>query len=120
MFDVGFFELILIGLVALLVVGPERLPKVARTAGLWLGKGKRMLSSVKADIEQEIKADELKRILAEQQRANPMHEILDDTRKAVDGLKSSTESAVRPGSGKSPAAKDSSPSTKPDDGSKDA
>ena len=53
-FDVGFFELMLIGVVALLVVGPERLPMLARTAGKWLGKGKQMISSVKADIAQEM------------------------------------------------------------------
>lgn len=119
MFDVGFFELLLIGLVALLVVGPERLPKVARTAGLWLGKGRRMLSSVKADIEQEIKADELRRILDEQKRANPVHEILEDTRKTVEDLKSGAESAVRPDAPRKPASQDTPPSAKPHDGSPD-
>ena len=59
MFDVGFWELMLIGVVALVVIGPERLPGVARTAGKWLGKGKRMLTDVKAEIDQEIKAEEL-------------------------------------------------------------
>ena len=119
MFDIGFFELLLIGLVALLVVGPERLPKVARTAGLWLGKGRRFISSVKADIEQEIKADELKRILEQQKRANPMHQILDDTRKTIDDLKSKTQSPT-----KSPAGKEASPaageSSKPNDGPADS
>ena len=94
MFDVGFFELLLIGVVALLVVGPERLPKLARTAGLWLGKGKRFISSVKSDIEQELKADELKRMLNERDKLNPMHEILDDTRESFKDIKESTESAV--------------------------
>ena len=56
MFDVGFFELLLIGIVALLVVGPERLPKLARTAGMWLGRGRRFIGSVKDDIDREIKA----------------------------------------------------------------
>ncbi|MFM1892448.1 MAG: twin-arginine translocation system component TatB [Pseudomonadota bacterium] len=97
MFDVGFFELLLIGVVALLVVGPERLPKIARTAGLWLGKGRRFINSVKSDIEQELKADELKRILAEQKRANPMHEIIEDTKRSFDDIKQQTESAVKPG-----------------------
>ena len=63
MFDIGFLELLLIGVVALLVVGPERLPKLARTAGLWLGRGRRMLSSVKAELDRELKAEELKQIL---------------------------------------------------------
>ena len=80
MFDVGFWELALIGLVMLVVVGPERLPKLARTAGLWLGRGRRMLSSVKAEIDREIKADELKEILNKQARSNPLESILDDAK----------------------------------------
>lgn len=80
MFDVGFWELALIGLVLLVVVGPERLPKLARTAGLWLGRGRRMLSSVKAEIDREIKADELKEILNKQARSNPLESILDDAK----------------------------------------
>ena len=47
MFDIGFWELMLIGLVALVVVGPERLPKLAYTAGKWLSKGRSMLNAVK-------------------------------------------------------------------------
>ena len=80
MFDVGFWELALIGLVMLVVVGPERLPKLARTAGLWLGRGRRMLSSVKAEIDRELKADELKEILNKQAQSNPLESILDDAK----------------------------------------
>ena len=58
MFDVGFLELLVVGVVALLVIGPERLPKLARTAGMWVGRGRRFVSSVKADIEQELKTEE--------------------------------------------------------------
>lgn len=94
MFDVGFFELLLIAVVALLVIGPERLPKVARIAGKWIGKGRRMLNSVKADIERELKAEELKRILNEQAGSNAVHEILDDTRSALNEIKQETESVV--------------------------
>jgi len=80
MFDVGFWEIALIGLVMLVVVGPERLPKLARTAGLWLGRGRRMLSSVKAEIDRELKADELKEILNKQAQSNPLESILDDAK----------------------------------------
>jgi sec-independent protein translocase protein TatB len=79
MFDVGFQELVLIALVALLVVGPERLPKLVRTAGHWLGRGRRVLGSVKAEIDREIKADELKEILRKQAASNPITSILEDT-----------------------------------------
>lgn len=94
MFDVGFFELLLLGVVALLVIGPERLPKVARTAGLWIGKGRRMLQSVKADIEQELRAEELKRILKEQAGSNAVHEILEETKAGLDSVRKETESVV--------------------------
>jgi sec-independent protein translocase protein TatB len=77
MFDIGFLELIVIGVIALLVVGPERLPRLARTAGLWLGRGRRMLSSVKAEIDSELKAEELKEILAKQAQSNPLETIIE-------------------------------------------
>ena len=62
MFDIGFSELFIIGIVALIVIGPERLPKVARTAGHLYGRMQRYVSSVKADISQEIQMDELRRV----------------------------------------------------------
>jgi len=78
MFDIGFWELALIGVILLLVVGPERLPKVSRTAGLWVGRGRRMLSAMKEEIDREIKAQELQEILDKQARSNPLETILDD------------------------------------------
>jgi len=96
MFDVGFWELALIAVVTLLVVGPERLPKVARTAGLWIGRGRRMLSAVKAEIDQEIKAGELKEILEKQARSNPLETILDDAQgKPVTGVSKSVAQKPR-------------------------
>jgi len=98
MFDIGFFELALIGIVALLVVGPERLPQVAKTAGLWVGKGKRFLASVKQDIDRELKAEELKKILHDQNQSNPLHEIQDtlsETKQAIESLKSDAESMIK-------------------------
>ena len=99
MFDVGFWELSLIALVALLVIGPERLPKVARVAGLWIGRGRRMIGSVKADIEREIKAEELKEVLNKQARSNPLEEILGDTHETLDGFKRDTEKALESAAG---------------------
>lgn len=61
MFDIGFSELIVIGVVALIVIGPERLPKVARTAGHLYGRMQRYVATVKSDISQEIQLDELRR-----------------------------------------------------------
>jgi len=62
-FDVGFAELLLIGVVALLVLGPERLPKAARMAGLWMRKARASWYSMRAELEREIADDELKRSL---------------------------------------------------------
>ena len=91
MFDVGFFELLMIGVVALVVIGPERLPRVAKTAGMWMGRARRFVTSVKQDIEQEIRAEELKKVLDEQKASNPLHEIIDeDTRKSFDDIKQET------------------------------
>lgn len=78
MFDVGFWELILIAVVALVVIGPERLPKVARIAGLWVGRARRTLASVKSEIDRELKAEELKEILNKQARSNPLETLLED------------------------------------------
>ena len=63
MFDIGFTELLLVGLVALVVLGPERLPGAVRTAGLWIGRIKRSFNSIKAEVEREIGADEIRRQL---------------------------------------------------------
>jgi sec-independent protein translocase protein TatB len=62
MFDVGFSELIVIAVVALIVIGPERLPGVARTAGHLLGRLQRYVNDVKADINREMQLDELKKV----------------------------------------------------------
>jgi len=113
MFDVGFSELLVIGLVALIVLGPERLPKVARTVGHLLGRMQRYAASVKADIEREIQLEELKRLEAQiqaqareleremqQQAASIAHEI-DGARRAVE-----TEPAA---AGAEPAAAGTAP-----------
>lgn len=67
MFEVGFSELLLVALVALVVLGPERLPGAVRTAGLWIGRLKRSFSAIKAEVEREIGADEIRRQLHNEQ-----------------------------------------------------
>ncbi|HDS1734742.1 Sec-independent protein translocase protein TatB [Pseudomonas sp. BP8] len=63
MFGISFSELLLVGLVALVVLGPERLPGAARTAGLWIGRLKRSFNSIKMEVEREIGADDIRRQL---------------------------------------------------------
>ena len=62
MFGVDFSEMVVIAIVALVVIGPERLPKVARTLGLLFGRAQRYVSSLKADLEHEMQLDELRQI----------------------------------------------------------
>jgi sec-independent protein translocase protein TatB len=76
MFDIGFSELLLIGVVALVVIGPERLPKVARTAGQWLGKLNRYVSQIKQDIDRDMKLDEMRKAQQEMKDTAQRYEIM--------------------------------------------
>ncbi len=76
MFDFGFSELVMIGVVALVVLGPEKLPVVAKAAGQWMGKAQRMVQQVKSDIEREVELSELKKI---QEEAKSVAENLNKT-----------------------------------------
>jgi sec-independent protein translocase protein TatB len=68
MFDVGFSELVMVALVSLLVIGPERLPKVARVAGLWLGKIRAVSAGLKAEIHRELELEEMQQMMQQQQK----------------------------------------------------
>ncbi|WP_262964773.1 Sec-independent protein translocase protein TatB [Methylobacter psychrophilus] len=89
MFDVGFSELIMIGLVSLLVIGPERLPKVARIVGFWIGKSRAMVASVKAEIKQELHEEEIRQIFKEQLELEEFHAALNETNDAANAIKDS-------------------------------
>lgn len=93
MFDIGFSELIVIGIVALLVIGPERLPKVARTVGLLLGRAQRYVSDVKSDINREMQLDELKRL--QSQVVESAREMESSVRQEFDAARSTLESPVQ-------------------------
>ena len=69
MFDIGFSELLVIGVVALIVIGPEKLPRLARTLGHLAGKLQRYVSDVKADINREIEIEDLKKMRDSMQQA---------------------------------------------------
>jgi sec-independent protein translocase protein TatB len=69
MFDIGFSEIVVIGVVALVVIGPERLPKTARTLGHLFGRLQRYVNDVKADINREMELDELRKLQREMQGA---------------------------------------------------
>jgi sec-independent protein translocase protein TatB len=98
MFDFSFSELALIGAVALVVLGPERLPKVARTVGEWAGKAQRYVAQVKADVTREMEVAELKKL--QEQARDVARSIETSVQEGVSGLKSgldSTATALNPG-----------------------
>jgi sec-independent protein translocase protein TatB len=93
-FDVGFWELTLIMLVVLVVVGPERLPKMARTVGVWTSRARRMVADVKAEVDREIRAQELK----ESMGANALKEVrsvADEMRSIGNELKSDVDAVAK-------------------------
>lgn len=84
MFEIGFWELILVGVVTLLVVGPEQLPEVARTAGRWFGQLSRMLDNVRAEVDRELHLEELKASFRQQ----ALQDELQGVKKDLDSLSS--------------------------------
>ena len=111
MFDIGFSELLVIAVVALLVLGPERLPKAARFAGLWVRKARAQWYSVKSEFEREMAADELKRSVG-----NPLADLrtaasdaareLGDTRRELGDALRDTEALARADSDAATAVQD--------------
>jgi sec-independent protein translocase protein TatB len=92
MFDFSFSELALIGAVALVVLGPERLPKVARTVGEWAGKAQRYVAQVKADVTREMEVAELKKL--QEQARDVARSIETSVQEGVSGLKSDLNSTA--------------------------
>lgn len=84
MFDLGFSEIMLIMVVALVVVGPERLPGLARKAGYWVGRFRRYVINVRSEIERELNADELRSMLTKQEdEIRELRDMLQDTRSQI-------------------------------------
>ncbi|MCP5420770.1 MAG: twin-arginine translocase subunit TatB [Gammaproteobacteria bacterium] len=72
MFDIGFWEVFLLFIVGLVVVGPERLPTLARTAALWISKARRLVNEVRDEVERELQVEDIKRSISQQA---PLDEI---------------------------------------------
>ena len=85
MFDMGFTEVVLIGIVALVVIGPERLPGVAITVGKYVGRLKRFVTNVRSDVESEFKTDEIRKLLAAQQEElSSLKDVVSEAKKGLD------------------------------------
>jgi sec-independent protein translocase protein TatB len=81
--DVGFWELIIILVVGLLVVGPNRLPEVARTVGRWTGRARAFVNSVKNDVDRELRAQELRDMMQPKER-DDIYEFVEEAKKSLD------------------------------------
>lgn len=100
MFDLSFAELSVIGLIALVVLGPERLPKAARLAGLWVRRARAQWHSVKGELERELAAEELQRSLREARSGvedigQRMRDAGEETRKDFDSMRDALNEARR-------------------------
>jgi len=86
MFEIGFQEIVLIAVIALLVVGPQEFPALVRNIGSWLGKIRQFMGAVKTEFDREInKADEIKRLMTKEMEVAETHKNLDPHRRAATG-----------------------------------
>ena len=104
MFDIGFTELLAVAVIALIVVGPERLPSAVRTVGMWVGRIRRTLGSVQREITEELRVDEMRRAAKEQQSR---------LESQVDGLQKPFSDALREDVLADPAKNATTPDDKP-------
>jgi sec-independent protein translocase protein TatB len=100
MFDIGFSELLIVAVVALVVLGPERLPKAARFAGLWVRRARAQWYSVKAELERDLAADELRKSLHDTQEAmrgfeDSVRKTGSDVERGLGGMRDGVRDAVR-------------------------
>lgn len=112
MFDFSFAEMLVVGVVALIVIGPERLPSVARKAGTYVARLRRFVSNVRTDVEREFRTDELQRMLKQQQdELQSLKDVVNETRHDadLDSIKQDVEQVVK--EVKAEAEVDSTPPT---------
>ena len=86
MFDFGFWEIAIIGIITLIVVGPERMPSLARKVGLYFGKFNKFLNKIKSDINEELKVDELKEQLSMDQEKISLSEVAEEVQSSIHSL----------------------------------
>ena len=86
MFDFGFWEIAIIGVITLIVVGPEKMPSLARKAGLYFGRFKKFLNKIKSDINEELKMDEIKEHISMDEEEITLSEVAQEVKSSVELL----------------------------------
>lgn len=94
MFDIGFWELAIIAIVGLIVIGPDKLPGVARTVGKWVGRTRRFVNQVKTDIDREVQQDELRKLLDKDANLNEIKQALNTEQYSFEEEKDYLVSAI--------------------------
>ena len=87
MFDFGFWEIVIVGIITLIVVGPEKMPSLARKVGLYFGKLNRFFNKVKSDINEELRMDEIKEQMSMDEEKIIISEVTEDIQSSVDSLR---------------------------------
>jgi sec-independent protein translocase protein TatB len=96
MFDIGFWEMLMIAVIGLLVIGPKRLPEVARALGRWTAKLKNFVASTRADLEREFNSTELRNMLEDKQdEINELRQMINDTRASIEDTSQKIETDVK-------------------------
>jgi sec-independent protein translocase protein TatB len=88
MFEIGFSELVMVALVALLVIGPERLPRAARIAGYWIGRTRSVINNAKTEIQLELRAEEMRQLFKEESGLNDIQSVVDETQDTAQAFQS--------------------------------
>ena len=85
MFDIGFWEICLIAVVALMVFGPEKLPGAARSAGLWIGRARRFMATIKQEVDRELHLQEARDAIKQSEQSS-LHQFLEETKTGLNEL----------------------------------
>lgn len=94
MLEVGSWELLVILVVALLVIGPDKLPGLVRTLGRWVGKARAYVNTVKSDIDREMRLQELQELMNQNERNNSLHEVVEETKSVVNEVQQTLNGPV--------------------------
>ncbi len=96
MFDIGFWELTLIALILLVVVGPERLPAIATKAGRYLREAKNFIDNIKSKVNEEFEEENVKKHLAVEDKDSKIFDIVNESKKSLGTIKEDIEKSIKP------------------------